>query len=212
MQEYAYSYIGEREKEETDKRYKRLVYEIQSLAQHTKTDTIGMRMQLKFPHAKWKAIWKNINNKILLPRIRTIWYTIVHDIIPTNSRLHDINLHTTGNCQYCGKRDTLIHRLTACADTQILWSWMKNRVACYLRISAKAVEDVWITLPDFEIYPPQRQNATIWMIGHMLGYVYDNQSVTLQDFLDFLKRARWKEYNRRSTFKRCGIYLDVIDY
>jgi hypothetical protein len=88
---------------------------------------------------------------------------------------------------------------------------MRNRVASYLRISAKAVEDEWITLPDFEIYLPQRQNATIWMIGHMLGYVYDNQSVTLQDFLDFLKRARWKEYNRRPALQRCGWYLDVID-
>jgi hypothetical protein len=171
-----------------------------------------MRMQVKHAHANWKAIWRNITAKILPLRIRSIWYTIVHDIVPTNSRLHDINLHETGNCQYCGTRDTLIHRFTECNEAKMIWSWMQKSVACYLRMNSWHVPNTWITLPDFEIYPLQRNNATISMIGHMLGYVYDNPSLTLQDFLDFLKRARWKEYSRRSQFKICGNYLDVIDY
>jgi hypothetical protein len=181
------------------------IYEVHSHALRTKHLQVGMRMQVKYHQAIWKAIWTNITAKTLSLRIRSIWYAIVHDIVPTNSRLHDINLHETGNCQYCGTRDTIIHRFTECIEAKIIWSWIQKNVACYLRMNSWHVPNTWITLPDFEIYPLQRHNATIWMIGHMIGYIYDNPSLTQQDFLDFLKRTRWKEYSRRSQFKDVGI-------
>jgi hypothetical protein len=62
------------------------------------------------------------------------------------------------------------------------------------------------------MHPKQKQNATIWMLGHMLGYMHNNQTLTLQDYLDFMKRARWKEYTEHRKYKSCGKYLDVLDY
>ena len=45
----------------------------------------------------------------------------------------------------------------------------------------------------------------------MLGYMHNNQTLTLQDYLDFIKRARWKEYTQHRQYKRCGKYLDGLD-
>ena len=115
-------------------------------------------------------------------------------------------------CPSCGLQDILLHRFTECKDTRTILIWTQKHIASYLRINARDVKDTWITLPDFEIRAIQKHNATVWMIGHMLGYMYDNPTLTMQDFLDFLKRARWKTYNQRHKFPSCGKYLDVIDY
>jgi hypothetical protein len=42
------------------------------------------------------------------------------------------------------------------------------------------------------IRPIEKHNATTWMLGHMLGYIHNNRNLTMKDYLDFLKRARWK--------------------
>jgi hypothetical protein len=43
-------------------------------------------------------------------------------------------------------------------------------------------------------------------------YIYDNQTLPLQDYTDFMRRARWKEYQKHNGHQRCGKYLDVLDY
>jgi hypothetical protein len=120
--------------------------------------------------------------------------------VPTNSRLNKINLHETGKCLCCGLQDTLLYRITECKDTRPIWTWTQKHIACYLRIKARDVKETWITVPDFGIRPIQIHKATVWMIGHMLGYMYDNPALTMQDFLDFLRRAMWKTYNQRQKF------------
>ena len=62
------------------------------------------------------------------------------------------------------------------------------------------------------IRPIEKHNATTWMLGHMLGYIHNNRNLSMKDYLDFLKRARWKEYSQRHRYQRCGKYLEIIDY
>jgi hypothetical protein len=81
----------------------------------------------------------------------------------------------------------------ACKETHLIWTWTRKHIACYLRMNARDVPDTWIYCPDFEIRPIQKYNATTWMLGHMLGYIHNNRNLTMKDYLDFLKRARWKE-------------------
>jgi hypothetical protein len=155
-------------------------------------------------------VWNTINKSFLPRDIRTTWYMVVHDILPTNARLRKINLHTDGKCNLCEHCDNVTHRYTMCTNTQPLWEWTREHIACYLRTSPQNVHDDWICFPDFNLYPPQRQNATIWILGHMIGYITNNNSVTLQDYLDFLRRARWKEQQLHGH-KNCGRYLDVLE-
>jgi hypothetical protein len=133
-------------------------------------------------------------------------------MIPTNSRMNNIHLHDTGHCIHCGQRDTIQHRFTACTYTTDLWQWTRVCIATFLRIHPSGVKDDWTTLPDFDIYPPQRHNAAVWFLGHMLSYITDHTLLSRQDYIDFLRRARKKVYIPRNRPTSCGKYLDVIDY
>lgn len=81
-----------------------------------------------------------------------------------------------------------------------------------MRTNAREVKYTWICFPEFDMHPLQKQNATIWILGHMLGYMHNNTTLTLQDYLDFMRRARWKEHRLHGEYKNCGKYLDILDY
>jgi hypothetical protein len=196
----------------TDIVVKREIYERSLKVQHTTAKPRKMRMQTKHPYHNLKKIWQNINKKFLPLSVRTTWYTIVHDIVPTNSRLNNIHLHDTGRCIHCGQRDTVQHRFTACTYTLDLWQWTRVCIAGFLRIHPSEVNEEWIILPDFDIYPPQRHIAVVWFLGHMLSYITDHAKLTRHDYIDFLRRARKKVYNQRNRPTSCGKYLAVIDY
>jgi len=56
--------------------------------------------------------WKNLHTARLSEEITSMWYIVVHDIVPTNDRLHVIRLVQSDRCRHCGRRDILAHRLT----------------------------------------------------------------------------------------------------
>jgi len=47
-----------------------------------------MRVLKLWPHIDWVRIWKNFNDAPVPANTRFIWYQDIHDIIPTNVRLH----------------------------------------------------------------------------------------------------------------------------
>ena len=61
------------------------------------------------------------------------WYTVIHDILPTNERLHRIQLVYSDLCRTCGDKDTSMHRLTECGEGKVIWDWTRKRIACMLR-------------------------------------------------------------------------------
>jgi hypothetical protein len=65
--------------------------------------------------------------------------------------------------------------------------------------------------PDFNFYPPQRQRAVIWLMGHTVYYVITSQDMmSLEDYVEFLKRTRWKTYNKKGGRQIFGNNLTVI--
>jgi hypothetical protein len=68
-----------------------------------------------------------------------------------------------------------------------------------------------LLLPDFYFYPPQRQRAVIWLVGHTVYYIITRQNMmSLEDYVEFLKRTRWKAYNKKGGRQIYGNYLTVI--
>ena len=60
-------------------------------------------------------------------------------------------------------------------------------------------------------WPPQRQAALVWIIAHLVYYrLQSNRRLSLKDFMDFLRRARWKAYHRSSNRPKTGRYLDLL--
>jgi len=74
-------------------------------------DAEKCRVETKHPTVKWEEVWKSVSCNLLTTEKKSLWYTVVHDIFPTNSRLKDIGKSQTGQCEACGVPDTTVHRL-----------------------------------------------------------------------------------------------------
>ena len=72
------------------------------------------RIEKHFPNNRWQNIWKNLNKKFLDTSVYSVWYNVIHDIIPTNERLHNIKRQTSNKCHICGEIDTTEHRIVTC--------------------------------------------------------------------------------------------------
>jgi len=77
-------------------------------------------MQFK-PRIDWATVWNNFYNTRTSEGARSAWYVVIHDILPTHTRLHRIRLVESEACSLCGKRDTTLHRLTECGISQEIW-------------------------------------------------------------------------------------------
>lgn len=85
-------------------------------------------MQLR-PDIECSRVWSNLRNTRTSDGARSAWCMVIHDLLPTNTRLHRVRLVDTDNCrEYEGQDDTL-HRLTECGVGREIWEWTRTRIA-----------------------------------------------------------------------------------
>jgi acetone carboxylase gamma subunit len=61
-----------------------------------------MRITQLHPDTQWMQVWKNLHLAWMSEKIASMWYIVVHDIVPTNERLHEIWLVQSDRCGLCG--------------------------------------------------------------------------------------------------------------
>jgi hypothetical protein len=167
------------------------------------------------PTIQWETVRRNISNAWLEERVKSNWYIMVHDLLPTNERLYKIRLTTTEACKLCGRTYTLKHRITECGEKTIIWQWTRNRIAWFIRTDPQRILEVWLNKPDFTFWPPQRHRAVAWILANMVHFAththtHTHTEVSLQEYLDYLQRKRWKAYREERRMRQIGNYLDVI--
>jgi len=65
--------------------------------------------------------------------------------------------------------------------------------------------------PELPSLAPHRQAPIIWIVAHLLAYrLQTRRRLSLNEYMDFLQRARWKEYHRAPKTPTVGRYLDVL--
>jgi hypothetical protein len=122
-----------------------------------------------------------------------MWYTLIHDIIPTRDRLYSIDLATDNLCMKCKVQDTLMHRLIECGEGTRQWMWSKTRLALMLRVDPYYIPDYWLLRPHFQVWPPQKHKAVLWLLVRFVEFrCQPGKTLTLQDFYDFLQRSKKK--------------------
>ena len=90
----------------------------------------------------------------------------------------------------------LQHRVVDCGERQVIWHWTRARIAAILRKDPLWIPVEWVLRPDFQLWPPQRQAAVIWILAHLIAYsLQSTKRLSLLDYVDFLRRARWRLYN-----------------
>ena len=165
------------------------------------------------PHAKWIAVWKNLHETPVPDTSRAACYKVIHDIIATNVRLHKIRLTPTDSCRNCGKKYTIEQRIVDCGEGVQMWTWTKKQIAQILKTDPSNIPESWITCPQFTLWPPQRNRAVLWLLTNITTFRTQSQSnLTLQDFLEFLKRTSWKLHQTARRSAKVGDILATLDF
>ena len=176
-----------------------------------RSGTKEMRIEILDPNTQWTRVWQNLQAVWTPEAIRVEWYKVIYDIVPTNVRLARLNLSDIDRCRLCGRPDTLIHRLTECKEMFDVWEWTRRRIGTMLRTSPKHIPSDWTIRPSFDLGPPQRRRTILWVLAHMVYYSQHNRTqLSLVDYADFLRRARWKTYQRARRQERVGKYLMLL--
>ena len=171
-----------------------------------------MRITRLWPNADWVTIWKNLQAAQVSGLDTATWYKVIHDIIPTNIRLHRIKMSPTDTCKDCGSKDTLGHRLTECGEGTTTWGRTKSIIARILRISAANIPDEWLLCPQFRQRPPQQHRAVLWVLAQYVTFWTNHPChLTQQDLMDFMRSSKWKMYQQTSRAKNVANFLTVLD-
>jgi hypothetical protein len=207
------AYVTTQEPDETRQQYKRKAYAVLLRLLMNNSPQNEMRIVRKYPSTNWTRVWKNLHTNKVPDAIKSTWYVAVHDLIPTNDRLAAINLTDTNGCTTCGHPDSLQHRITDCKEGPIIWTQTRKIIAIMLRTDHRHIPQDWALRPAFQLWPPQRHSAILWILAHFVHYrLQAHRRLSLVDYMDFLRRARWKLYNRARRPYATGRYLDVIDW
>ena len=85
---------------------------------------------------------------------------------------------------------TTNQRITDCGEGAIR-NWTRTRIASLLA--------------------PKRQAAIVWITAHLVEYrMQRNRLLKLNDYIDFLRQAKWKAYQKSPRQHIVGNYLDII--
>jgi hypothetical protein len=147
------AYIEPPTQTEATRTFKKRIYETLFLmAAAGKTPPV-MRIANKQPDVKWDRVWQNVHESRAPEEVRSAWYAVINDILPTRERLAAINLTDTTTCRQCNANDSLSHRLTEYGEGPAIWTGTKSKIAMMLRIDPKHVQISWALHPDYNIWP-----------------------------------------------------------
>jgi len=117
---------------ETPKAYKKRIYMTLKTIFSAPSTLPDMRITRLWSHSDWPTIRKNITSAPITDTDRTVWDRAIHDILPTNERLHKIRMSPTDCCKECDEKNIVIHCLTECAEGQLMWDWTRHVIASML--------------------------------------------------------------------------------
>ena len=84
-------------------------------------------IEIKNPGKNYSKIYRNINNKFILPEEKEHLVKRVHDILPTRARLKRCGYSSNDRCRLCGQKETAIH-ISLCETSQPTLKWTKRKI------------------------------------------------------------------------------------
>jgi hypothetical protein len=100
------AYIHQQERVETNMAYKRRMY---STVAHLLSVTVAhrlMRIERLWSNTDWPVVCRYIKATSRQESLKAQWYKVIHNLIPTNERLHKIHLSPTDQCWLYNQTDT----------------------------------------------------------------------------------------------------------
>jgi hypothetical protein len=118
----------------------------------------------------------------------------------------------TDACRKCDRTDTLSHRLSEFGEGEQIWTWTKQNLAWILRTIPERIPNDWLLRPHFTLWSARQRRAVLWVLANLVTFRNQQQrELTLQDFIDYMKRSKWKLYQSYKKEASVGNYISVID-
>jgi hypothetical protein len=154
LQPYAHdmAYIPHPDRDENTKAFKKRIYNTLHTMERAATSNREMRIVKQWPRRD--RIWKNLHTAVITHTLKSTWYNVIHDLMPTKERLAAIRLAYSNQRDRCAKANTLIHRLTDCTPIADIWKWTRSRLAAILLADQRYIPNEWTTRPQFHLWPP----------------------------------------------------------
>jgi len=163
LREYmtAVAYIRHRDNTESDTAYKKRLYTSLKELFHVHNAQQMMQITRLWPNAGWESIWRNLQVAPVSRLYKATWYKVIHDIFPTNVRLHRIKMSPTDTCKDCSCKDSIGHHLTKCVEGPTTWGWTKIIIVRILHTTTANIPDEWLVCPQISLWPPQCHRAVL---------------------------------------------------
>jgi hypothetical protein len=113
---------------ESENAYKRHVYDTLSVIEGKKHVSRHIQIMNMFPSINWHVMLGNLSQAVGSDAVRFVWYVVVHDLVPTNVKLHSIYVITTDSCLNFGATYALTHSLSECGATADICTWTSARL------------------------------------------------------------------------------------
>ena len=156
--------------------------------------------------------------------LENLYYNAIYNILnePTNhettaitlkhlkakiTRLHHAELRRIlldiGEQDVLGGEEPSIYHIPKARKRQV--ARMVIKIQIILRMDPKYIPTEWLLRPTLKLWPPQRHRAVLWTLANFVEYrLHQRRTLTLQDYLDFLRRAKWKIYSTRNRTSIVG--------
>ena len=154
-----------------------------------------MRIERIWTATRWDTVWKNLWVTSAPESIKARWYRAIHDILPTNARLHAIRISSTDSCSRCQGTDTILSPNNGMRGRTPAMDMDQKAYRIHVRTDQSRIPDDWLLRPDFTLWPSKRHKAVLWLVAHYVSFrTGQDRGLTTLDYFDFLRRSRWKLY------------------
>ena len=195
------AYIPRQGGSESSKAYKTRLYTTLQMIHNASFIPHEIRIASMWPQSDRQKIWKNLKTAPISEADKAVWYRTIHDILPTDERLHRIKMSPTDNRKECDNKDTLMRRLSVCGEGQSMWEWTRKFIAMMLRTTPAKIPNEWLLRPQFYLWHFTTSTCgTMGVIGFVTFRINHQRGPPLQDLMVFVRIL-----NRKCTNSQAGI-------
>ena len=129
-----------------------------------------LKCETKHPEVNWERSWRFIQQKGLDSSQSTFLFKLLHDILPTSSRLFRMNQRQSPVCPLCesGESEDCTHALLTCDHNSEVNNWVLD---CVCKVVPNAnFEDIRLLNLDI---PDQFSFPMLWCLSNILMLVWE---------------------------------------
>jgi hypothetical protein len=140
---------------ETTSAFKKRMYGILYAVDIVAKGAPNMWIIRKCPLTPWKQVWQNLHNAWISDSLKSICYTAINELTPTNERLAPLRLAEMDRCYQSGRTDMQQHRILEFGTENNL-DVDGMIIASSLQCNSRKVSEEWVVRPCFRFWPLQK--------------------------------------------------------